>query len=395
MLSRVSPLVRPACLSLSQVRWSYGVRLLSQADPEPVQAEAGVMEAGEASPLVSPGEVPFPPSAAEAQLLRQQNHSSLSIVSDDSQTVAHGKGNPHLSVEEVSGRQFFYSFPNTPSTRTTPLPQPSGSGSGTPTEYDDNDTASLASNPDPNPDADDTDELPVGRRKRTEPSTSAFQARLRRGRHRAHRLWAGFRDFMTVPLWAAIASLVVACIRPLQHALEEHLPPVKNAIASAGDCSIPVTLVVLGAYFYSPPDTVDTTGTGTTAAIGTIGTVRRGRAREERLPEHSLSRQSVARSASRVSLFESVRDMFSMKHMGGGGKGKSSDRSLGGAAAKEARPGETRTVVVAILSRMIITPLVLLPLMVLSTKYDLQKVFDECVFFFRPSPLILFGVGLC
>ena len=350
------------------------------------------MEAGEASPLVSPSEVPFPPSAAEAQLLRHQNHSSLSIVSDDSQTVAHGKPNPHLSVEEVSGRQFFYSFPNTPSTRTTPLPQASGSGSGsgTPTEYDDNDTASLASNPDPNPDADDTDELPVGRRKRTEPSTSAFQARLRRGRHRAHRLWAGFRDFMTVPLWAAIASLVVACIRPLQHALEEHLPPVKNAIASAGDCSIPVTLVVLGAYFYSPPDTVDTTGTGTTAAIGTIGTVRRGRAREERLPEHSLSRQSVARSASRVSLFESVRDMFSMKHMGGGGKGKSSDRSLGGAAAKEARPGETRTVVVAILSRMIITPLVLLPLMVLSTKYDLQKVFDECVFFLflliSPSP---------
>ena len=114
---------------------------------------------------------------------------SLSIVSDDSQTVAHGKPNPHLSVEEVNGRQFFYSFPNTPSTRTTPLPQASGSrsGSGTPTEYDDNDTASLASNPDPNVDA-DADEIPVGRRKRTEPSTSAFQARMRRGRHRAQRL---------------------------------------------------------------------------------------------------------------------------------------------------------------------------------------------------------------
>ncbi|RPD54979.1 hypothetical protein L226DRAFT_535635 [Lentinus tigrinus ALCF2SS1-7] len=326
------------------VRWSYGVRLLSQADPESIETEAEVAEAGEASPLVSPGEVPFPPSAAEEQLLRHQNVSTPSIASEDSQTVTQGKLNPNVSVEEVSGRKFFYSFPNTPSTRTTLLPQ--ASSSGTTTEYEDDE------------EDDDEEDLPAGRRTRTEPSTSKFQSRVRRLKHRVHKFWKGFREFMTVPLWAAIASLIVACIRPLQHALEEHLPPVKNAIASAGDCSIPITLVVLGAYFYTPPDPEEK--------------ARRGR--DERLPEHS--RQQVARSASRASLFDSVREMFSMKSM----KGKGSARALGASAAKEARPGETKTVVVAIMSRMIITPLVLLPLMVLSTKYDLQKVFDDPVF---------------
>ncbi|KAI0718674.1 membrane transport protein-domain-containing protein [Cerioporus squamosus] len=317
------------------VRWSYGVRLLSQADPEPVQAEAETVEAGEASPLLSPDEVPFPPSAAEERLLRHENLSTPSIVSDDSQSTAQGKANPSLSVEEVNGRKFFYSFPNTPNPLTSSLPA---------RRYEDDEE-------------DDDGDLPPGRRRRTEPSCSKFQTRARRFKRSTHKAWQGFREFMTVPLWAALASLLVACIRPLQHALEEHLPPVKDAIASAGDCSIPITLVVLGAYFYTPPDPEE----------------KANRGREERLPEHSRQAQ---RSASRASLFESVREMFSMKSV----KGKKSDRALGASASKEARPGETKTVVVAILSRMIITPLVLLPLMMLSTKYDLQRVFDDPVF---------------
>ena len=162
-----------------------------------------------------------------------------------------------------------------------------------------------------------------------------------------------FREFMTVPLWAALASLVVACIPPLQHALDAHLPPVKGALASAGNCSIPVTLVVLGAYFYAPPDPAEE------------------RARAERLRE----RERGLRSASRTSLLiESVKDMFSIK-----AAPARSESALGAPASAKpaARPGETRTVVVAILSRMIITPVVLLPLMVVSTKFDLQEVFAE------------------
>ena len=102
----------------------------------------------------------------------------------------------------------------------------------------------------------------------------------------------------------------------------------------------------------------------------------RGRAREEEgegLPEHA---RRAEMSASRTSLLENVRDMFSMKSV------KRAKGVLRASASKGARPGETRTVVVAILSRMIITPLVLLPFLALSAKYDWQRVFDECVFFF-------------
>ncbi|EJF56804.1 hypothetical protein DICSQDRAFT_93144 [Dichomitus squalens LYAD-421 SS1] len=329
------------------VRWSYGVRLLSQADPEPVQQEAETDDVdSEASPLLSPSEVPFPPSTAEEQLLRHGNAFSHSLSSDGSQTVAHGgpNTNPELSVENTTGGKIFYSFPNTPATRSGDLTR---SGSATNTEVEDDDDDEVG------------DVLPPGRRPRTTPTSSRVQARMRRLRHKTRTAWRTFREFMTVPLWAALTSLVVACIQPLQHALDDHFPPVKNAIASAGDCSIPITLVVLGAYFYTPPDP------------DAEQRARARRGREEGLPEHQ---RQVERSASRASLLESVRDMFSMKSV---------RRAEGGSSAsarKGARPGETKTVVVAIMSRMIITPLVLLPLLALSAKYDWQRVFDDPVF---------------
>ncbi|KAI0717049.1 membrane transport protein-domain-containing protein [Earliella scabrosa] len=318
------------------VRWSYGVRLLSQADPEPVQVEAeDAVEAAEASPLVSPDEVAFPPSSAEERILHHDNLNG----SDDTQTLAPTR-NPGLSVEEVDGRKFFYSFPNTPSSRSAVLPQVEASG--TTTEYEDNDEDCGAEG-----------ELPPGRRIRTAPTSTLWQSRRRRVKRRLAKAFKTFRSFMTVPLWAALASLVVACIQPLQHALDDHLPPVKGAIASLGDCSIPITLVVLGAYFYTPPESDEE---------------RQARARA--LPEHN---GEPRRSASRTSLLENVREMFA----GTSAKGKN---AIGASASKEVRPGETKTVVVAILSRMIITPLLLMPLMTVSTAFDLQRVFDDPVF---------------
>ncbi|ORY92885.1 membrane transport protein-domain-containing protein [Leucosporidium creatinivorum] len=108
--------------------------------------------------------------------------------------------------------------------------------------------------------------------------------------------------FMTVPLWAALLSLVVACIPPLQHVLNE-AEPLKAAIKNAGNCSVPITLVTLGAYFYrpSPPS-----------------------------PPRPL--------LSRLNPFA-----------------KSSSPSTG-------QPGETRTVLVTVVSRMVIVPMCLLPL---------------------------------
>ena len=331
-----------------QVRWSYGVRLLSQADPEPVQTEAD--EEGEASPLLTPDEVPFPPSAEEERILRHET-SSTSLSTQDSRIKPQSRANPGVSVEEVDGRKFFYSFPNTPASRRTDLP--GSSVSGTTTEFEDNDNDVDADDDD----LDDGLQLPPSRRATTEPTSSRWQSRMRRLKRKIRHTWRTFREFMTAPLWAALASLLVACIQPLQHALEMHLPPVKGALASAGNCSIPVTLVVLGAYFYVAPDPV---------------------AEEARRQASRERRARALASASRTSLLlESVRDMFSMKPVVAAGR----DEGVLGAAGTGggARPGETRTVWVAILSRMIITPIVLLPLMVVSTKFDIQRVFDECV----------------
>ncbi|OSD05105.1 hypothetical protein PYCCODRAFT_1287299 [Trametes coccinea BRFM310] len=317
------------------VRWSYGVRLLSQADPEPVQGEAEDLR--DASPLLTPEEVPFPPSAEEERILRHEGSSS-SVSSEGSQAKPQSGANPRVSVEEVNGRKFFYSFPNTPASRRTDLP--GTSASGTTTEYEDNDVE--------DEDGDDF-QLPPARRVATQPTSSRWQSRMRRFRRKFGKVWRTFREFMTVPLWAALASLLVACIQPLQHALDEHLPPVKGAIASAGNCSIPITLVVLGAYFYTPPDDEQ----------------------KKRLPEHHAL---PPRNDSRTSLFDNVREMFSSKRRA------ERQSALGASAKKQSRPGETKTVVVAILSRMIITPLILLPMMALSTKFDLQEVFDDPVF---------------
>ncbi|SCZ98535.1 BZ3500_MvSof-1268-A1-R1_Chr3-1g05448 [Microbotryum saponariae] len=118
--------------------------------------------------------------------------------------------------------------------------------------------------------------------------------------------------FMTVPLWAALLSLVVACIPPLQWALNE-AKPLKSAIRNAGNCSVPITLVTLGAYFYRPS-------------------------------------APTSPSDPKLTFWERLNPF----------------RKLTAAERRERRrtssPGETRTVLVAVLSRMIIVPALLIPI---------------------------------
>lgn len=141
-----------------------------------------------------------------------------------------------------------------------------------------------------------------------------------------------------MPLWAALASLFVACIAPIQHALQYHVVFVKGALSSAGNCSIPLTLIVLGAYFYPPPPD----------------------------PTEEANGKALTTAKSQSSLMDSVRDMLHIKTAHRNERPK-----------EKKRPGETATVVIAVASRMIITPLLLMPLMALSTKFDVQRVFDE------------------
>lgn len=176
---------------------------------------------------------------------------------------------------------------------------------------------------------------------------SKFRAFVHRSRKRVYKGWLSLNDFMTVPLWAALASLLVACVRPLQHALEMHMQPVKGAVASAGNCSIPVTLVVLGAYFYHPKeegphkDSLNQNGNGRHRPLST--------------------------TKSNASLLHSVREMF----------GKSNSTKQSRSAPQKSRPGETKTVIIAVASRMIVTPMILLPFMALSARFDLHAIFEE------------------
>jgi hypothetical protein len=73
-------------------------------------------------------------------------------------------------------------------------------------------------------------------------------------------------------------------------------------------------------------------------------------------------------------LFDNIRDIFKAKtpHKRAG-----SNDSMSTMPKVEGRPGETKTVVIAILSRMIIVPLLLIPLMAVSSWYDWQEVFAE------------------
>ncbi|KAF8527625.1 hypothetical protein BU17DRAFT_61745 [Hysterangium stoloniferum] len=146
---------------------------------------------------------------------------------------------------------------------------------------------------------------------------------------------------MTAPIWAALLSLLVACIPSLQHTMTEHVQPIKSALNSAGNCSIPLTLVVLGAYFFVPKTEEE-----------------RERAQKGRMFKTRISHTSLVRGVRKVFVNE-----------GGGDE-----------CHQEARPGETKTVVVAVMSRMILTPMILLPLLMVMMATKVVNVFDDPVF---------------
>ncbi|TFY65837.1 hypothetical protein EVG20_g5251 [Dentipellis fragilis] len=317
------------CSTIGMVlRWSYGVSLLSQADPaEEVDTEPGH---DEITPLLSDSEDtiinPIP------VFIEPEIEPVAEAVQHLDRVESHADANMHLTHEEPRAR-IFYSFPNTPSSSRTNLSESSCEqtlDSGGESDHDDHEV------------------LPQHRRSPTPPTSSRVHSLLRGTKHHTmhyvHRLMA----FMTPPLWASLFSIIVALIRPLQHSLEVHLFPVKGAVGQLGNCSIPVTLVVLGAYFYPPP------AEGEKEA----GFVERARTRWRRV-------------ASQASLAASVREMFAKDEQVKSRMQKKKDHL---------RRGEGRTVFVSILARMVITPAVFIPIMVWGASTDIPNVFEDPVF---------------
>jgi auxin efflux carrier family protein len=155
--------------------------------------------------------------------------------------------------------------------------------------------------------------------------------------------WRRVTNFMTPPLWASVISVVVALCQPLQHFIGSYLWPVRGAITQAGNCSIPLTLVVLGAYFHRPQE-------------------------RSKLPS------SDDLESQPVTTLSQLRKIFCLE-----------SESWNGATRLETNPhqlgesGEGRMIFAIILTRMFIVPLLLLPLVVLGALRGSPGVFKEYV----------------
>jgi predicted permease len=155
-------------------------------------------------------------------------------------------------------------------------------------------------------------------------------------------IWRKTTAFMTPPLWASIISIVIALNKPIQHLFDGFLWPVRGAVDQAGGCSIPITLVVLGAYFHTPADRSAQLSSGAPVHCERASVLSRWR---KIFCLHSESQNGAIR-------LESHR-----AHLVNRGNGK--------------------TIFVAILARMFIVPLLLLPLVVLGALQGSPTVFQE------------------
>ncbi|KAG9127341.1 hypothetical protein FRC07_014751 [Ceratobasidium sp. 392] len=343
------------------LRWSYGVHLLAQADEENLPVAGDTTEASPRSDVhddettvygtlprsKSRASATFDSSAEETLSPRSSPSTSLarlppqppSLVETNSKLrvpTEQDFARPNMGLRKTTAHTF-YSFPATPAMRSRENIAASAVSSDT-------DVEDLRDEPTTD---DEWGTRPLLPRTSTAPTSSRFRSLLRRARRRIVRFLKAVNEFMTIPMYAAVASLIVACVQPMQDALENHMQPVKGALINAGACSIPVTLIVLGAYFYRPKEEPAQTANG----------VGDNQAADGRISASSSS-----------TLIGSLRDNVQLRSL------------LQRSETSSQYPGETKTVLIAVLSRMVITPMVLLPLMAVFTTYDLHELFVDPIF---------------
>ncbi|WVQ83865.1 hypothetical protein IAT38_006009 [Cryptococcus sp. DSM 104549] len=175
-------------------------------------------------------------------------------------------------------------------------------------------------------------------RRRTAPTTR-WQTFLATVKPKAKAWGKSVNAFMTVPMYAALLSIFIAMVPPIQREMAK-VKPLEQAIKSAGQCSIPVTLVVLGAFFYAPPEPTPTSIELPTST-STSPTRPTGNYFERKL--RALAPGSA----------------------------------LSGA---KPYPRENRTVFVAVISRMVIVPLLMMPVLAVIAKWDLFEAAADPVF---------------
>ncbi|KAJ4490286.1 membrane transport protein-domain-containing protein [Lentinula aciculospora] len=377
------------------LRWSYGVRLLAQAD-DPLDSPIRLPEDGDAvgERRIRDLEAMLP-SASTATMVDSPaagvRSKAPSIVIDDSFTRksspspspspppptvkphdkdANLRARPDLSKGHLHRSSYFYrSFPNSPNQSKVSLPALEDTEveeeRGSVEEDGARNAEVFTRRPSVRQSSLDSNQSHY-------PHAGSHPTVLRAYLlHPALKLWHGFTDFMTVPLYAALLSIVVALLPTVQHTLEVHLYPIKGALESAGSCSIPVTLVVLGAYFYKEGVPGDGTSVIPTRMegvqdAGAVSGENYGMDNRCRLPGGN----------SQPSAVQHCRDLFSKLNP----KHKRRPAFLRPDDGGMPLPGETKTVLIAVLSRMLLTPLVLMPLVTFAAKEDWHSVFEDPVF---------------
>ncbi|KAL5480961.1 hypothetical protein ACEPAI_9902 [Sanghuangporus weigelae] len=357
------------------LRWSYGVHLLSQADPEGTEVESHSQ--GEDRYRDNPEALPLLVDVEDDALTAATSYDrppSIAFHGVEGESSPSKRQNSHDEVhfhEYVQVHQIpprvFYSFPNTPTRSVVDLADASNNTSSSTLAIPFEGAARLRGESESESDGDGPLLLPPTthhQRPLSAPPTSRIKRLLRHARHRLWKLLRGINEFLTVPLWAALMSFVVVIIPPVQHSLDRHMQPIKGALNAAGNCSIPITLVVLGAYFYQPPSE-NKPEEESGHANGDPQTEENGNAQQD--VSRRRDRSSFVGSIRSTLLRLSRRDHWEAKR----------DKTN---AKSNSFPGETRTVWIAIISRMIITPIILLPLIAIGASYDNPKLFDDPVF---------------
>lgn len=330
------------------LRWSYGVKLLSSADDDeptalPITAEEEALRQPDVlppAPILSP-EFLVREDPLSLEELAASNRASAPIptgvgsrgrvMSGDSEFRPASLpmspppfGRSPRTFSPAGRRHRRGSGVSRSSSRSRPFPSRTDSGrdfwnlpAEQPMRRDLVDLAEDSSESE----AEDADEWGGSEhrlRRRLSPSAPFVKQVKERVRTAVLNAWNSFFAFMTVPTWAALISIFIALIPPLQ-SFVSGIRPFVGAVKSAGQCSIPVTLIVLGAFFYTPQPAVQ-------------------------LPQE---------------IDHSIRGYLERKI-----------QSLKKRDEGKAYEGENRAVFVAVVSRMILVPLLILPVIAYIARTD-------------------------
>ncbi|WAQ92308.1 hypothetical protein PtA15_16A214 [Puccinia triticina] len=254
-------------------RWSYGVKLLSASvgtedDHDSVHnedVEDGSRSHEESVPFLTSIDRPTPKSSLDLDRQPTFQHSSSDQLVSPTDTNHPLPSNlrPRLSLDSIDNssqaqpspiieqsedhlqahlqRPIFHSFPNV---REYWMQSISSKRNSIATSYTSNNESIESIS---------EQALPEERRPRRLSHHGTRHSRRMKTTRKLFR-WLVFRpvlrinQFMTPPLYAAFLSLIVVSLPRLQQYLEE-IRPLRSALKSAGNVSVPLTLVVLGAYF--------------------------------------------------------------------------------------------------------------------------------------------------